>query len=575
MTGNRKRRDTLPPLEFDGYSPLHPGGLSFTAVNEDGTESRVVALEKLPGATQLRAELIAALAELNGPRKRWRSIYSLKTGYDTISAFLRWLDDQGHQPQSVADISVAIWDAWVLCNGGAGSVHGSGKISMVRAVLLCVPERSEALTQAMSRRVGMPPPAIQQSYTEEEFRRIRRAARKAVHDACRRISRNFDIVRRFQAGADLSPNETARALALLEVMEHGTPQSNDSFKVLGAWSDKARPLTRYAQRPLFLTPHEAWACAVLLAAEAGWNRSVIHRLGVPDNSAGAGDDIDVYTVLLNKPRRGTHQHSTTTVLGNTGLGRALKWITAATEPARTVLENPELQPGRLLLYSNFNERTRGSRFSWGAPHGKNTKCPPWGAPNLHPISLRKLRRTHQVLFDRSPAQNTRQTHEDIYLRNDSTAPEQAHETVATGLTDAMARAEGFVKMRLLPDKQVSDDVRSGRSDTAIAACTDYEHHPDTGTPCTESFLACLGCANAIATPRHLSRLVLTRAGLIELSSTISTDEWVRRWEHHYLRLCSLLQRHTTEAEQHAALNSATERDRDLVTRLLNGGYSAA
>ena len=575
MTGNRKRRDLLPPPEFDGAPAIHPGGLSFTAVNEDGTESRVITLEKLPGAPRLRTELLLALAELNGPRKRWRSIYSLKTGYDKVSAFLRWLDDQGHQPQSVADISVATWDAWVLRNGGAVTVTGTGNISMVRAVLMCVPGRSQALTQAMSRRLGRPAPTIQESYTEADYRRIRRAARKAVHGACRRISANFEIVLRFQAGADMTPDEKARARVLLEVMKHGTAQSKSSYKGLGAWSDNARPLTRRAQRSLFLTPHEAWACAVLLAAEAGWNRSVIHRLGVPDNSAGAGDDIEVYTMPLNKPRRGKHQHSTTTVLGNSGSGRALTWIITATEPARTVLEDLGCPPDRLLVYSKYNDPTPASRFAWGAPQGSRVTRPPWGTPDLHPISLRKLRRTHQVLFDRSPAQNTKETHEDVYLRNDSTAPELAHEAVAAGLTDAISQAEDFVKLRMLPAEQVDDEVRSGRSDTAIAACTDYEHHPDTGTPCTESFLSCLGCVNAIATPRHLSRLVLTHAGLVELSSTISSDEWARRWETHYQRLCSLLKRHTTEAERAAAMKSATEHDRNLVTRLLDGGYSAA
>jgi hypothetical protein len=575
MTGNRKRRDLLPPPEFDGAPAIHPGGLSFTAVNEDGTESRVITLEKLPGAPLLRTELLLALAELNGPRKRWRSVYSLKTGYDTVSAFLRWLDDQGHQPQIVADINVATWDAWVLRNGGAITVTGTGNISMVRAVLMCVPGRSQALTQAMSRRLGQPAPSIQESYTEEDYRRIRRAARKSVHGACRRISANFEIVLRFQAGADMTSDEKARAQALLEVMKHGTAQSNNSYKGLGAWSVQGRPLTRRAQRSLFLTPHEAWACAVLLAAEAGWNRSVIHRLGVPDNSAGAGDDIEVYTVPLNKPRRGKHQHSTTTVLGNSGSGRALTWIMTATEPARTVLKHSGCPSDRLLIYSKYNGQTPASRFGRGAPVGVRVTRPPWGTPDLHPISLRKLRRTHQVLFDRSPAQNTKETHEDVYLRNDSTAPELAHEAVAAGLTDAMSQAEDFVKLRMLPAEQVDDEVRSGRSDTAIAACTDYEHHPDTGTPCTESFLACLGCVNAIATPRHLCRLVLTHAGLVELSSTISSDEWARRWETHHLRLCSLLKRHTTEAERTAAMKSATEHDRNVVTRLLDGGYSAA
>lgn len=578
MTGTRKRRDLLPPPEFDGSPALHPGGLAFTAVNEDGTESRVITLEKLPGAAILRTELLAALAELNGPRKRWRSVYSLKTGYDTVSAFLRWLDRQGHQPQSVADISVAMWDAWVLLNGGAVSVLGAGNISMVRTVLMCVPGRTQALTRAMSRRLGRPAPTIQQSYTEEEFRHIRRAARKAVHGASRRISANYELVLRFQAGTDMASDETARAQTLLELMKHGSTQPNNSQIGLEPSSIDAHRRTPRAQRSLFLlflTPHEAWACAVLLAAEAGWNRSVIDRLGVPDNSAGAGDEIDVYTFPLNKPRRGKYQHSTTTILGNSDTGRALTWIIAATEPARAVLEDLGSPLDRLLIYSRYNIRIPTSRFAWGAPQGARVTRPPWGSSDLHPISLRQLRRTHQVLFDRSPAQNTRETHEDIYLRNDSAAPEHAHEAVAAGLTDAVTRAEDFVKMRMLSNDQVNDDVRSGRSDTAIAACTDYEHHPDTGTACTDSFLACLGCENAIATPRHLSRLVLTHAALADLSSTISTDEWTRRWETHYLRLCSLLTRHTTEAEQAAAMTLATDHDRGLVTRLLDGGYSTA
>jgi hypothetical protein len=116
-----------------------------------------------------------------------------------------------------------------LRNGGAVTVTGTGNISMVRAVLMCVPGRSQALTQAMSRRLGQPAPTIQESYTEADYRRIRRAARKAVHGACRRISANFEIVLRFHAGADMTPGEKARAQVLLEVMKHGTSQSKSSY----------------------------------------------------------------------------------------------------------------------------------------------------------------------------------------------------------------------------------------------------------------------------------------------------------------------------------------------------------
>jgi hypothetical protein len=105
---------------------------------------------------------------------------------------------------------------------------------------------------------------------------------------------------------------------------------------------------------------------------------VIHRLGVPDNSAGAGDDIEVYTMPLNKPRRGKHQHSTTTVLGNSGPGRALTWIITATEPARTVLEDLGCPPDRLLVYSKYNDPTPASRFGLGSPPGLTRHASPVG-----------------------------------------------------------------------------------------------------------------------------------------------------------------------------------------------------
>lgn len=575
MTGNRKRRDLLPPPDFDAVSPaLTAGTLSFTAVNEAGTESKVINLVKLPGAVQLRAELVSALATLNGPQKRWRSVYSVWAGYQVVSAFLRWLDSNGHQLESVADISTSIWDGWVLHNGGAQTEAGSNNIRTLRTILLCTSCQSQALAQAMSRRVGTPVAPIQQSYPEADYQRIRRSARKAVHAASRRISTNFEIILRFQNGAAMSGNEAVKAQALLEVMQYGVPQSKESYTSLHAWK-VSKGLVRRAQRSLFLTPHEAWACAVLLAAEAGWNRSVIDRLAVPDNSTGAADDVEVYTVSLNKPRRGSRQHSTTTVLGDSGPGRALTWLIAATEPARTVLEDSGCATDRLLIYGRHNNYAPQRRFTLGIPECSSIRRKGWDSVDLHPISLQKLRRTHQVLFDRSPTQNTRTTHENIYLRNDSTAAEQAPEVVASGLQDALRRAEDLVKMRMLTDEQASDDIRSGSGDTVIAACVDYEHHPDTGTTCTDSFLSCLGCVNAIATPRHLPRLVLTHAGLAELGSTIDSTEWVQRWETHYRRLSSLLERHTTQAERTAAMTSATDDDRLQVTRLLDGGFSVA
>ena len=73
----------------------------------------------------------------------------------------------------------------------------------------------------------------------------------------------------------MTSDEKVLALALLEVMKHGTAQSKNSYK------HNAQPLTRHEQRSMFLTPHEAWACAVLLAAEAGFGPDLADSAAPP------------------------------------------------------------------------------------------------------------------------------------------------------------------------------------------------------------------------------------------------------------------------------------------------------
>lgn len=566
------RHELLPPPAFTGPPPTAVGGLSFTAVNEDGTESVYITLETDPGATQLRSDLISALVDLNGPRGRWRSVETVAQGRTTIRRFLRWLDHAGHRPQSVADLDVAIWYAWVLHNGGEVTATGVNAIRVLRAILGCAPGRSSALVEAMARRGWTAPPPVQESYSEDDHRRIRRQARKVMHGAARRISANYALIVQRRAGMTLSAGEQAKADALIEVLETGEASTTSVYKSVGAYSREHRsPSRRLLHQTLFLAPREGWAAAVLLAAEAGWNRSVIDRLVVPDNSIGAGEDVGVYSVMLNKPRRGYRQHSTTTVLANSDAGRALTWIINATEPARAALAHSGHPTDRLLITDRWMRYSPQSRFRMGIPI--LAEAPESWPPDLYPVSLQKLRRTCQALLDRTPAQNSRRTHEDVYLRNDKATGDRVRGVVETGLHDALSQAEIIVKMRVLAEDQVSDEVRSGKADTVVAACRDYEHNPTTGTTCVESFLACLGCSNAIATPRHLTRLVVMHDALEQLSSAIDTDEWCERWDTHFVRLCTLLERHTTAAERSVARSAATDADRLITTRLLSGGYS--
>jgi hypothetical protein len=570
----RFRHELLPPANFTVPTATAVGDLSFTAVNEDGTESFYVTLEKQPGAIQLRVDLIAALAELNGPRGRWRSVETVTQGSTVARRFLRWLEQEGLQPQSAADIDVAIWNAWVLRRGGEVTASGANGIRFLRTVLGCAPGRSESLVQAMGRRGRTVPAPLQDSYREDEHRRIRRHARKTMHTAARRISANYELLLRRQTGTVLRPDELAKADALLELLQTGEVSTLSAYKAANAYNRKTRmPSLRLLRQTLFLTPHEGWAAAVLLAAEAGWNRSVIERLTQPDNSVGAGDGVTVYSVILNKPRRGHRQHSTTTVLANSDVGRALTWIINATEPARAALSHAGYPTDRLLIADRWSHYSSPqTRFQIGIPN--LVEAPNSWPAELHPVSLTKLRRTSQVLFDQTPTQNSRRTHQDVYLRNDKATHVAVQDVIETGLNNALAQAEAVVKMKMLAEEQVSDEIRSGKADTVIAACRDYGHNPATGTTCVESFLACLGCSNAIATPRHLTRLVVVHDALEELGGVINSDEWRERWEVHFVRLCTLLERHTTAAERQIARLAVTDADRAITNRLLSGGLSA-
>src|SRR6266496_1123343 len=83
-------------------------------------------------------------------------------------------------------------------------------------------------------------------------------------------------------------------------------------------------------------------------------------------------------------------------------------------------------------------------------------------------------------------------------------------------------------------------VVEGRLDTAVAACTDFEHSPFTPAgPCAVSFLMCFACPNALATGRHLPRIIY------------------------------LIATHTTKAERAGLRAQLTDGDRELIDSMLD------
>lgn len=113
-------------------------------------------------------------------------------------------------------------------------------------------------------------------------------------------------------------------------------------------------------------------------------------------------------------------------------------------------------------------------------------------------------------------------------------------------------------------------MAQGALDTAVAACTDFEHSPFTPSgPCAVSFLLCFACPNAVATGRHLPRIVYLHQALEGLRSAVDTATWTADWAEHHGRIADLVSAHTTEAGRAALRAQLTDHDRGLIDRMLD------
>ena len=260
---------------------------------------------------------------------------------------------------------------------------------------------------------------------------------------------------------------------------------------------------------------------VLLVASESWNKSVLHLMRIPEQHApAAGDKVDVYTMHIDKPA-GRYGCGTPVPTSSTA-GRAVRdgccadVVEATERPARPRTLAPPTD--RLLVYRTVCPSRRGQEFAFGI--AKNVKV------GTESVSLRRLRRTVQVLIRKEPAQNTQQTHDTVYVLGDPAGRDDAPETIVRGLTDAVDHARLVGAMRIVlgtdaealvelsDNPELAEALRRGDLDTATAACTDFTHspHSEPGLPCTASFLLCLACPNAVATRRHLPRLVYCTTG---------------------------------------------------------------
>jgi hypothetical protein len=266
-------------------------------------------------------------------------------------------------------------------------------------------------------------------------------------------------------------------------------------------------------------------------------------------------------------------------VGGHGVGR--HWIIGMPEhplgewTRAHALEVPEREPPVPKLPANSADRALGDGV-------------------LH-VTFPRLRLTYVQQHQRGVA-HTDATLTSQYLLRDRRNVEEYQRIVADTLDQQVTVARELGLLRALTNDDIAEfrcspaavasrfgteittlsSLLAGRLDTVLAGCIDEHDSPFTssGAPCTASFILCLGCRNARATPQHLPVQAQTHHRLLELREQMPLDRWARRFGLAAAQLQGILAQFpdTTIERARAAIDDEL---RSLVNRLLDGELDRA
>lgn len=577
------RQAPVPPKGFVVPKAVSENGLVVMWKADGETTSRTIDLSGWAGTVRLRQQAAHSLANRTAKTGTWRSAEGNRPLIWQVKRLLAWCE-----AESIAqfeDFTDRHWDAYVDLQHASSPDNAVNYLTGTKQFLLDVADLPQRSRWRVAGRLGSPPTRGEQdTYSRDEFMALQDAAQRVVSKAHRRVTRNY------VAALDDSGQDDRHA-AMLALLDDSVERSDQVLrKRLGPPTVDVGTSVPFYLHHLFLTQEEVLAAAVLLTCHEGYNLSTLVRLTVPDRSASQGDqDLDFATVLNDKRRRRRLRYFTSVLedSGEDSVGRAFRLVEEATIPARHYLAARGFGTNVLLLSASHGAVAgSSSKTGRGITNGVAQGVTPGGGGNAYrerswwlpsgvEVNFQKLHRTFQTVINRAPTHNTRATHTTEYLMKNAEAKADAQWAAREGQTQAVQRADERLVLRLADDADVASDIADGGKDTATAACKDIHHHPLTGEECHENFLMCLMCTNAVATPRHLPRLVLLHQALDDLRSTLTARAW-ERWEDHFIRLEAFLylRAHLTEQGRLAALAAATDRDREHVRRLLGGTYDA-
>ena len=595
---------SFPAGNYTRPNPVHPNLTSVTVTAENGKiKTYEFADTNLPSG--LMQALAAGFAAATTPGGRWRTIPTANAAAELGRRFARDIVRINPGIETVQDIGPEDW--WTWRSEVEQRTRWPGQINLARALLADTPGVSDVTLRALRSRARKPKKRSYDAYSREEFARIRSAALRILRQGEHRQRVNSATLAEYLAGdepADAPRLKLKGTWYTAGSILHSLRDTGRLPYTTHYRADRVRQMVDLTGATTILEAMhantlEVYSLMVLFVCERGLNSTVISDMTIDTTSASDPRSEALLPVVhADKPRRGADRHFDLSLSG--AAGKLWERAVALTASARATLDNlghptDQLFVARIAGGMNTTHPSRIFRVDWSEAftaanrwHSHTGLLDDTGEPLR--VNLRRLRLTEQVLNEQ-PRQNTATVHESVYRLPDPHTQEQATNVILGGQQDAIDHARTTVHIRSLTPDQVTQatrnpaqlagelgvssqtiqDLVAGRLDTAVTGCLDYYDSPHSKTEsgtCAASFLACLSCVNAVATPAHLTRLVTLHDALLRTASAVDSDTWQTDFADAFSSLAHLLANNTTEQELEQARTQARDKDRQIVDRLL-------
>lgn len=587
------RPSNLPPNGYEAPSPVRESRAGGLVVDFHGDDNRRASFDlgdlPMPGWHPLLAESLAlrigpsGLRTLEGARGSWAA----------VSRWARFLAKAFSAPTVPGELTRAHVDAFYARPDSSPRTRHRDMIEMrlqFRDLRLKDQLPTDAW-DAFNRRLSDIEPESVGGYSHGELDRLTAAARADTARIARRIRAGEQLVRQFHDDpGKLSPQERERAEVLAAVAATGEVPWPESVHCIGqqtwrielasqlflTWRDLA-PLTvllalvterngeTIKELPAKHRVLEDRAVELITVKRRHgtkrWTETVTWEIGPKERELHTPGGLYLLLLELTARSRGFCGSSAAICFWRNGqkkkiTGRDEHWApfeislhsAAAIELSQWAADRPKPVLADLPPPRQAQKDTAEKQDEDPAPR----------RPQPLKVTFNKIktsvdaRRTKQLggHLPSSAKSNTAQVLFKNYLKPDETTREWAEEVITEALEDAEQAARDAHAAAIgrrgaptvIPDAESSQQLEDaglasqtaraladGELDTAWTACEDYQHHPETGALCGDSFLACFHCGNCLVTRTHLPRLLGLLNGLGALRERMSEDDWWRRY----------------------------------------------